>query len=122
MAIFSGKDGIVKIGTDAVGELKSFGIDENADTIETSNMTSSYKTFVAGKTSWSGTFECHYSDTDAGQAAITVGSIVSLSMYIDATNGKTGDAHVDSIGVSTGDDEVTKVSYSFTGTGALADI
>jgi len=122
MAIYNGKDGIVKIGTDTIAELKSFSIDQKADTIETTNMTSAAKTYVAGKTSWSGSFECHFSDDDTAQLAITSGAIVTLSLYADTTAGKTGEAHVDSITISTATDDVTSISYSFTGTGTLADV
>jgi len=38
MASHIGRDGIVKVGSNTVAEVKSFSIEESADTVETTKM------------------------------------------------------------------------------------
>ena len=47
MATFKGNDGSVLIGTDVMAQVISFSVDETADTIETTSMGDTAKTYVA---------------------------------------------------------------------------
>jgi hypothetical protein len=55
MATHTGSEGLIKVGTDTVGELRSFSLETTADTIESSNMGTTARTYKAGLTAWSGT-------------------------------------------------------------------
>ena len=45
MATFSGSAGVVKAGGNAIGEIRSFTVDQTADTVEDTAMGDSFRTF-----------------------------------------------------------------------------
>ena len=51
MATHTGSEGTIKIGSDILGELRSFSLETTGDTIETSNMGTTARTYKAGLTS-----------------------------------------------------------------------
>ena len=65
-----------------MAEVKSYSIDETADTIESTSMGDAAKTFESSLTSFSGSVECHWDETDtAGQVAMSIGSTITLNLY-----------------------------------------
>ena len=123
MATHNGSEGLVHIGTDAVGELKSWSVTENATMIDTTVLSDTAQTFSAGSTSWSGSCEAFLDETDTAQTALTSGASVTLKFYFEgvASTDKyyTGTALVESIDRSGATDDIVNVSFSFRGTGAL---
>jgi hypothetical protein len=119
MAIHDGTGGSIRVGSDVLAELKSFNVDQKSDPIETTNMASTAKTFVAGKTSWSGSCDCFWSDDDTAQGTLTAGAQVTITFYPTAGKSFTGSAHVDSLTIDSSTDDMINASFSFTGTGAL---
>ena len=123
MANHSGSEGLVKIGSSTVGELRSYSISETAGTIEDSTLSDSAKTYKAGQTTWSGSCDAFWDEADAGQTAITAGASVTLNFYPEGdTAGDTyasGTAIVTEISTSAGIDGMVEVSFSFQGSGAL---
>ena len=81
MASHIGRDGIVKVGSaNTVAEVKSFSIEESADTVETTKMTDTSRTHAITLTSFSGSLDCFWDETDTtGQGALTIGASVTLS-------------------------------------------
>lgn len=127
MATHKGSEGTVKVGANTIAELLSWSYEETAETVEDTALGDTAKTFLSGTTSWSGSAECHFDETDAnGQEALTAGASVTLNLYPEgATTGDqyyTGTALVTSVSVSVGgNDETVKRSFSFQGTGALTE-
>ena len=124
MATVSGNNGEVKIGTDAVAEVKSFDITETDNIIEDTAMGDSAKTFVSGLNEASGTITCHFDKSDStGQEAMTVGASVTLNLYPegDSIGNReiTMTALITSVGVSETINEVVERSFGFTVTGAV---
>ena len=123
MANHSGSEGLVKIGSSTVGELRSYSISETAGTIEDSTLSDSSKTYKAGQTTWSGSCDAFWDEADAGQTSITAGASVTLNFYPEGdTIGDTyasGEAIVTEISTSSGIDGMVEVSFSFQGSGAL---
>lgn len=124
MAIHKGSEGLVKVGTNTVAEVKSYSIDETADTIESTKMGDSAKTFLSSLTSFSGSVECHYDETDTnGQVAMSIGSTITLNLYPEgAASGDTyygGSAIITGKTVSGTHDGLVEASISFQGSGAL---
>ena len=64
MANHTGVDGLVTIGGVTVAELMSFSVEESATTIANHTLGSAATTVVAGRTSWSGSIECNWDETD----------------------------------------------------------
>jgi len=124
MATHNSSEGIIKIGSDTLGELRSYSISQTAGTIETTTLSDAAKTYTAGQTSFSGSAEAYWDEADAAQTAITVGSSLTISFYAEgASSGDkiyTGTVLVTEVGVSAATDGIVETSFSFTGTGALA--
>lgn len=124
MSIHKGSEGLVKVGANTVAEVRSYSIDESADTIESSSMGNSAKTFESSLTSFSGSVECHYDETDTnGQVAMSIGSSITLNLYPEgAASGDTymsGTAIITGKTVSAAHDGLVEASISFQGSGAL---
>lgn len=124
MATFKGSDGIVKAGGNAIGEIRSFSIDETADTIEDTKMGDSARTYKASLTSFTASIEAMFDDTDTtGQGALTVGS--SLAFEFQPEGADSSDYELAGTGIVTGVshsqsyDDLVMVSFSIQGTGAL---
>lgn len=126
MANHTGSEGTVKIGTNTVAEIRSWSIEESADTIEDTAMGDTARTFRTGLTAWSGSLDCWWDETDTtGQGALTVGAQVTLNVYPEgATVGDTyytGTAIVTGISRQAAFDGMVEASFSFQGTGALTE-
>ena len=123
MANHSGSEGLVKIGSDTVGELRSYSISETAGTIEDTVLTDTAKSYKAGQTTWSGSCDVFWDESDTGQSAITAGASVTLNFYPEgSTTGDTyasGAALVTEISTSSSIDGMVEVSFSFQGSGSL---
>jgi len=124
MASHIGRDGIVKVGSATVAEVKSFSIEESADTVETTKMTDVARSHAITLTSFSGSLDCFWDETDTtGQGALTIGASVTLALYPEGdTTGDTyysGTALVTGVSRSASFDGMVEASISVQGTGAL---
>ena len=123
MATHTGSEGTIKIGSDILGELRSFSLETTGDTIETSNMGTTARTYKAGLTSWNGTASLFWDENDAAQTTLTVGSTITINVYPEGnqTGDKyfTGSAIVTAKSVSASFDGLVESAISFQGSGAL---
>jgi len=126
MAVTSGRSGSVAVGANVVAEVRSFSIEENATTTETTSMSTTGldDTYVVTKTSSSGTVDVLYDYADTtGQGALQNGSSVTLNLYPagnEAPNEKlTGTALVTSRTVNESYDGMAEMSLGVTITGGL---
>jgi len=124
MAVHKGSEGVVKILTNTVAEVRDWSLEETAETIDSTQLSDSAKTFEVGTTSWSGSVNAFWDETDTnGQVAMSAGASVTLNLYPEgATSGDTfgsGTAIISSISKSGGIDGLVEASFSFQGTDAL---
>ncbi len=124
MATHAGSEGTVKVGSDAIAEIRSFSIEETADTIEDTSMGDSARTYKPSLTSFSGSIDVFWDETDtAGQGGLTIGAEVTLNLYPEGdTAGDTylsGSAIVTGRSVSSSFDGLVEMSISVQGNGAL---
>lgn len=124
MATHAGSEGTVKVGSDAIAEIRSFSIEETADTLEDTSMGDAARTYKPSLTSFSGSIDVFWDETDtAGQGALTVGAEVTLNLYPEGdTAGDTylsGAAIVTGRSVSSSFDGLVEMSISVQGNGAL---
>ena len=123
MATHFGKEGVVKAGGTGIGELTGFTLETTADVVEDTQLSDSTKSFLAGRTSFSGTLEMSYDETDSPQQTLTAGT--SISFVVGAEGDATGDEIFSGSGIITGMsvnvtlDGVTTRSVTFQGTGTL---
>ena len=123
MAVHHGKEGEVVVGGTAVGELVSFTIETTGDVVESTKMADASKTFIAGRTSFSGSLEMHFDEADSVQTSLT--AVASITFKLLPEGSSTGDRKFEGASVITGmsvsqplDGIVTR-SVTFQGTGAL---
>ena len=125
MATHNSSQGLIKVGTDTLGELKSFSFSETAGTIETSTLSSTAKTFAVGQTSFSGSAEAYWDNDDTAQNALSNGAVVELHFYPEgATSGdkfRSGTCIVSEVSTSLSTEGTVEASFSFTGSGVLAE-
>jgi len=123
MATHHGKEGVVTAGGTAVGELTGFTLETTADVVEDTALSDATKSFLTGRTSFSGTLEMSYDETDSPQQTLTVGS--SISFIVLPEGNASGDEKFSGTGIITGMsvtngmDAVVTRSVTFQGTGAL---
>ena len=123
MATHHGKEGQVKVGGTACGELTGFTIETTGDVVEDTNLASATKTFVTGRTSFSGTLEMHFDESDAQQETLLAGASISFVLLPEGNTA--GDASYTGTGIVTGMsinnsmDAIVSRTVTFQGTGAL---
>ena len=123
MATHFGKEGVVTAGGTGFGELAGYTLETTADVVEDTQLSDATKSFVAGRTSFSGTLEMSYDETDSPQQTLIAGTTIA---FILAPEGNaTGDETFTGSGIVTGMsvnvtlDGITTRSVTFQGTGTL---
>lgn len=123
MATHHGKEGVVTAGGTAIGELTGFTIETTGDVVEDTQLSDSTKSFLAGRTSFSGTLEMNYDESDAQQETLTAGSEISFVLLPEGnTSGDqsfTGTGIVTGMSINNAMDAVVSRSVTFQGTGSL---
>lgn len=124
MATHTGSEGTVKVGSDTIAEIRSFSIEESADTLEDTSMGDSARTYKPSLTTFTATIDVLWDEADtAGQGALTNGSEVTFSVYPEGDT--TGDVYLTGAGIVTGRsvsssyDGLVEMSISLQGSGAL---
>jgi predicted secreted protein len=124
MATHAGSEGTVKVGSNAIAEIRSFSIEETAETLEDTSMGDTARTYKPSLTTYTGSLDVLYDETDTtGQGALTIGAEVTLSLYPEGdTTGDvelTGSAIVTSRSINSSFDGLVEMSISVQGNGAL---
>lgn len=124
MANHTGQAGLVKLGTDVVGSVTGFSLDTTGDVIESSNLGSTARSYMAGRTSFTASVDANFDEADtSGQLALTVGSTVALKLYPEGAD--SGDYYWSGSAIVTGEshsvtlDDLIKSSMTLQGTGVL---
>lgn len=82
MANHSGSSGLVKVGSNTVAEVRSWTINENAETIEDTAMGDTSRTYKVGLKTADASVDCYWDETDStGQMALEPGDEVTLVLY-----------------------------------------
>lgn len=124
MATHKGSEGTIKVGSNAVAEIRSFSISQTGDTVEDTTMGDSARTYKPSLTSWSGSVEVYWDETDTdGQLALAVGAEVTLNAYPEGDSAGayyyTGSAIVTGSTVNSSFDGMVEASITVQGNGAL---
>ena len=123
MATHHGKEGVVKAGGTAIGELTGFTLETTADVVEDTQLSDATKSFLAGRTSFSGTLEMSYDETDSPQQTLTAGTTIAFILAPEGNSSGdetfTGSGIVTGMSVNVSLDGITTRSVTFQGTGTL---
>ena len=123
MATHTGSEGTIKIGSDTLGELRSFTLESTAETIEDTSMGDTSRTYKVGLKTFTGTASVFFDETDTAQTALTAGAEITLNVYPEGAT--TGDTYYSGTAIVTGKtinssfDGMVEAELSFQGTGAL---
>ncbi len=124
MATDAGSEGTVKVGSNAIAEIRSFSLEETADTLEDTTMGDTARTYKSSLTTFTGSVDVFWDETDTnGQGALTIGASVTLNVYPEGdASGDTyysGSAIVTSVTRSSSFDGLVEASITVQGSGAL---
>jgi len=124
MATHTGSEGTVKVGSNAIAEIRSYSLEVTADTLEDTSMGDSSRTYKPSLKSFTGTVDVFWDETDTtGQGALTNGTEITLTVYPEGdASGDTyysGSAIVTGISVTASFDGMVESSISVQGTGDL---
>jgi hypothetical protein len=123
MATHFGKEGIVTAGGTGIGELTGYTLETTADVVEDTQLSDATKSFVAGRTAFSGSLDMSYDETDSPQQTLTAGT--SIAFILGPEGNGAGDEIFTGTGLVTGMsvnvtlDGMTTRAVTFQGTGAL---
>ena len=124
MATHTGLNGVVKIGSNTVGEVTSFTLSQTQDTVEDTSLTDSMKSYKALRGDATATVECHFDNDDTAQELLVVGNTATLELYPEGADSSdeyfTGTAIVTGNDVSVSMDGITSRTFSFQFTGGVS--
>jgi predicted secreted protein len=124
MATHTGSEGLIRIGTTTVGELRSYTLDQTADTIEDTSLGDSSRTYKAGLKAFAGSASLYFDEADAGQILIVVGTEIAIKFYPEGNTAGDkfyeGNAIVTGYNISASFDGMVEAELTFTGTGAVS--
>lgn len=110
MATHTGSEGTVKVGANAIAEIRSYSVEQTSDTVEDTTMGDTWRTHKTTLRSWTASVDVFWDETDTtGQGALTVGSEVTLNLYPEGST--TGDSYLTGTGIVTS----KSISASFDG-------
>ena len=124
MANHKGSEGVVKVGSNTVAEVKDWSLSQTAETVDDTVMGDSARTVKPSLTAASGSISAFWDETDTtGQGALTAGSEVTLNLYPEGdTSGDTYftlSAVITEQGSSASFDGMVEATFSFTANGAV---
>lgn len=124
MANHKGSEGVVKVGSNTVAEVRDWSLTQSADTVEDTSMGDSARTYKPSLTSASGSVSCYWDEADTtGQGALTAGSEVTLNLYPEGAD--SGDSYYTCSAIITEEaasasfDGMVEASFSFQVNGAV---
>jgi predicted secreted protein len=124
MATKLGREGLIKLSSTTIGELRNYALTHTSDTVEDSVLGDTYRTRLASMKTWSASGDLYWDEGDAGQLLITIGSQVTLNLYPEGAS--TGDVYysgaaiVTQFNVSASFDGIIEGQISFEGNGVLS--
>ena len=123
MAVVHGKEGLVKAGGTAIGDLTGFTLETTGDVVESTALSDSDKSFTAGRTSFSGSLDMNFNRANAPQATLLAGSSIAFILYPEgATSGDrtyTGSGIITGMSTTNTMDSMATRSVTFQGNGTL---
>jgi len=130
MATNKGSSGVVKIAANGgsvavVGEVRSYSIDETADTVEDTVMGDTVRTYLPSLTSATLSVDAYWDDADAQQLILDTGADIDWEIYPTGTG--TGEKYYSGGGVVTAKtitasfDGMVEASFSVQVSGAVTE-
>ena len=123
MAAHKGSEGLVQAGGSTIGQLTGYTLDESAEVIDQTILSSTSKVNVAGTLGFSGSVDLLFDEADTPQMTLIAGANITFLFLPEGnTSGDysfSGVGVVDSVSYSAAVDGNVTSTASFQGTGAL---
>ncbi len=127
MATHTGSEGTVRVGVNAIAEIRSYSVEETADTAEDTSMGDSYRTFKTTLKAWTGSVDVFWDEADTnGQVALAVGSEVTVNFFPEGATAGQSEKYYSGAAIVTGKtvtgsfDGMVESTITLQGTGALS--
>jgi len=123
MANHLGREGVVKLSSTTIGELRNYSLAQSSDVVEDSTIGDVFRTRKATMKTWSVSGDLYWDLNDAGQVLLTIGSSVTVNLYPQGTTSATyysGGGIVTKYDVSAAFDGMVEGSISIEGNGTLS--
>lgn len=127
---YKGKDGIVKVGANNIGQIRNFSVEQSADTIEDTSMGDTARTYKDSLTQFTASIDALFDQSnadsvtpDAAQVSMTIGSTAQFKFLPQGAT--TGDYQLSGEGIVTGItrsqsfDGLVEISFTIQGSGPL---
>ena len=126
MANHLGREGVVKVSSTTIGELRNYALAHSSDVVEDSVIGDIYRTRRATMKTWSVSGDLYWDETDAGQIALTIGSAVTVNLYPEGADSTdvyySGAGIVTKFDISAAFDGMVEGSISIEGNGTLSTL
>lgn len=128
MALLTGNDGQLVVGSTTIAALRNFSVELSADTIETTVMGNDARTYLAGLSTWQGSADIYFDTTESTSSIFNLtGTAVGASpitgkFYVkqDTTDSAyTGTCLVTAYSVKSAHDGMVEATISLKGSGGL---
>jgi len=124
MATHKGSEGVVKVGSNTVAEVRDWSISITADTLEDTTMGDTARTYKPSLTAATGSISCLWDETDtSGQNAMTAAAEITLNLYPEGSD--SGDHYYTASVIITDEtasaayDGMVERNFNFTANGAV---
>jgi len=122
MATHTGSEGTLKVGANTIAEIRSYSLEETADTVEDTSMGDSYRSFKTTLKGWSGSVDVFWDETDTlGQGGLVVGAQVTISVFPEGASAGVSEKYYTGTATVTGFDGMVESTITLQGTGALTE-
>ena len=124
MATYTGKNGAVYTGANAIAEIKDWSLETTSEMVADTVMGDSWVTNKPTLKSWTSSFNAIWDSADStGQVTLVEGAEITINVYPTGnTTGEvewSGDCIVSSVSKSASFDGLIEASFSVTGNGPL---
>ena len=116
MAVLKGKNGVVKVGTQAVANVTSYSVSEEADMLETTSIGTGVngRTYVPGLRQITGSIDCNIDPSDTnGQMQFEVGYTVGIVLELATGVSLQGDVIITGSSIEVGVADLITASFDF---------
>ena len=123
MATHHGKEGVVTIGGNTLGNATGFTVDTTHDVVEDTALGDSMKSYLVGRGTYTFTIDMNFDETDSGQTSLVQGAELTFAFLPEGN--ESGDRKFSGTGIVTGMsvgvtlDGVTTRTVSGQGNGGL---
>ena len=126
MANHLGREGLIKVSSATIGELRNYALAHSSDVVEDSVIGDIYRTRRATMKTWSVNGDLYWDENDAGQIALTIGSAVTVNLYPEGVASTStyysGAGIVTKFDISAAFDGMVEGSISIEGNGTLSTL